>query len=68
MQNVFSFIKSNYLSNRIFPTVSDVRQALKKSGDLFIREPRQIRSIVTRAYARTLTQTSVAENLQQVKT
>ena len=68
MENVFSFIKGNYLSNRVFPTVSDVRQALGRSWDLFIGGPGRIRSIVTRAYASAFTQASVAEDVQQVKT
>ncbi len=68
MEIVSSFIKSNYLSNRVYPTVDDVRHALERCCDLFIGEPGRIGSVVISAYASAFTRTSVADDVQQAKT
>ena len=52
MEQVFQFLKANFLANRIFPTVEDVYANLAEAGNQFASQPDRIASITARTWAR----------------
>ena len=51
MENVFEFLKSSQLANRVFQTVEDVRMAVRKAWLDFVGDPERIYSITHREWA-----------------
>ena len=51
MENVFNCLKSNYLANRMFPTVCDARDAALAAWETFAAQPELIASIMSRDWA-----------------
>ena len=52
---VFEYIRSNSLSNRVFPTVPDVHTALSESWEKFSLDATRIASITRRSWAKVIT-------------
>ena len=50
MENVFAFLKGNFLANRVFPTADDVRSAITSAWYRFVSDPDHIKSITSRAW------------------
>ena len=51
MENVFDYLKSNFLANRLFPTVEDARNAVLHAWTYFSEQPALITSIMSRDWA-----------------
>ena len=51
MENVFAFLKGNFLANQVFATVDDVRSAIANAWYSFLADPDRIKSITNRAWA-----------------
>ena len=51
MENVFEFLKSSQLANRVFQTVEDVKLAVRKAWMKFAEDPERIHSITHREWA-----------------
>ena len=51
MENVFDYLKSNFLANRLFPTVEDARNAVLQAWTYFSEQPALITSIMSRDWA-----------------
>ena len=51
MENVFDYLKSNFLANRLFPTVKDARNAVLHAWTYFSEQPALITSIMSRDWA-----------------
>ena len=51
MENMFNYMKSNFLANRLFPTVDDVRDAVQRAWTTMIEQPDNITSIMSREWA-----------------
>ena len=51
MENVFEFLKSSQLANRVFQTVEDVRIAVRRAWMEFVEDPERIHSITYREWA-----------------
>ena len=52
VEQVFAYLKANFLSNRVFPTVEAVHQALGDAWRKFVADPDRIASITARAWAK----------------
>ncbi len=50
MENVFAFLKGNFLANQVFATV-DERSAIANAWYSFLADPDRIKSITNRAWA-----------------
>ena len=51
MENVFEFLKSSQLTNRVFETVEDVKMAVRAAWLDFVGDPERIHSITHREWA-----------------
>ena len=51
MENVFEFLKSSQLANRVFETVEDVTLAVRRAWLDFSEDPKRIHSITYRKWA-----------------
>ena len=51
MENVFEFLKSNRLANRVFETVEDVTLAVRRAWLDFVEDQERIQSITFRTWA-----------------
>ena len=51
MENVFAFLKGNFLANRIFATVEEVRDSIANAWTSFLSDPERIAFITTREWA-----------------
>ena len=51
MENVFAFLKGNFLSNQVFSLADDVRSAIANAWYSFVSDPDRIKSITSRAWA-----------------
>ena len=51
-ENLFAFLKSNYLANRVFATVDDVYTAIADAWNALLSDPDRISSITTREWAK----------------
>ena len=51
MENVFNYLKSNYLANRLFPSVDDARDAVLAAWETLAARPELIASIMSREWA-----------------
>ncbi len=51
MENVFEFLKSNQLANRVFETVEDVTLAVRRAWLDFVEDQERIQSITFRKWA-----------------
>ena len=51
MENVFAFLKGNFLANQVFSTVDDVRSAIANAWQRFLSDPDRIKSITSREWA-----------------
>ena len=52
IENLFGFLKSNFLANRVFATVDDVRAAIAHAWNALLADPDRISSITTRTWAK----------------
>ena len=52
MEQVFQFLKANFLANRVFPTGEDVDANLAEAWNRFASQPDRIASITARSWAR----------------
>ena len=52
IENLFGFLKSNFLANRVFATVDDVRAAIADAWNALLADPDRTPSITTRTWAR----------------
>ena len=52
IENLFAFLKSNYLANRVFATVDDVHAAIADAWNALLSDPDRISSITTREWAK----------------
>ena len=52
VEQVFLFLKSNYFANRVFATVTDIKDAVQDVWSDFAQTPDRITSIGTREWAR----------------
>lgn len=52
MEQVFQFLKANFLANRVFPTVEDVYTNLAEAWNRFASQPDRVASITARTWAR----------------
>jgi len=50
-ENVWQYLRQNYLANRVFPTYDDVVDACCDAWNALMAVPERIRSIATRAWA-----------------
>ena len=57
VEQVFSFLTSNYFANRVFATLADVHDTVRHVWSDFARSPERITSIGTRDWRRSLTLT-----------
>ncbi len=57
IENLFGFLKSNVLANRVFPTVDDVRAAITDAWNTLCQDADRISSITTRTWARNVAPT-----------
>jgi transposase len=55
IENVWQFLRHNFLNARVFPTYADVVDACCDAWNRLRQLPDQIRSITTRAWAKTVT-------------
>jgi len=51
VENIWQFLRQNYLSNRIFKTYTDILDACCSAWHALIKEPKRIASIATRDWA-----------------
>ncbi|CAL8978464.1 hypothetical protein RHODGE_RHODGE_04543 [Rhodoplanes serenus] len=51
VENVWQFLRGNWLSNRVFDTYDDIVDACCDAWNALAAEPGRIRSIATRAWA-----------------
>ena len=51
MENVFNYLKSNFLANTLFPTVEDARKAVLGAWTRFAKQPALVASIMSRDWA-----------------
>ena len=51
MEDVFEFLKSNHLANRVFETVEEVKMAVRMAWREFFGDPERIQSITYREWA-----------------
>ncbi len=57
IKNLFGFLKSNCLANRVFPTVDDVRVAISDAWNTLRQDADRISSITTRTWAKNVAPT-----------
>ena len=48
MENVFNYLKSNFMANTLFPTVEDARKGVLGAWTRFAKQPARIASIMNR--------------------
>ena len=54
VENIWQFLRQNYLSNRVYDTYTDIVDACCKAWNALIAMPEKIRSIATRDWAKTV--------------
>lgn len=55
VENVWQFLKQNYLSNRVFGTYEDIVDACSEAWNKLMATPNRITSICTREWAKPVT-------------
>ena len=54
-ENIWQFLRQNYLANRVFETYADVVNACCDAWNALVAEPETIRSIASRDWAKAVT-------------
>lgn len=52
VENIWQFLRQNYLANRVFDTYTDIVGACCEAWNALIAEPERIRSIASRIWAK----------------
>ncbi len=55
VENVWQFLRQNYLANRVFDTYEAIVDACCEAWNALVTEPNRIRSIASRPWAKTVT-------------